>query len=127
MSAEAWVVECAGCKCVITCCGIDPQAEHGKAKPVSAPISSALLTCPCCDGDYYYRSDSITRGMPKRNPACMRKQQPKQDGVLVIAASIVAAIRLRGETITPSPRVTAAISDSLQLARMVAARLERGS
>lgn len=67
----------------------------------------------------------MVRGVPRRNPGCLRKQTPKQDGALLMAASIVAAIRLRGETITPSPKVTAAISDSLQLARMVMARMER--
>jgi hypothetical protein len=60
----------------------------------------------------------------------MRRNQqppPKQDGAVVIAASIVAAIRLRGEPIARSPKVTAAVSDSIQLTRMVTERLERGS
>ena len=128
VSAEAWVVECTGCKCLIVCCGIDPQVEHGQTKPATAPISSTVLNCPCCNSDYRYGSKDIIRGNPKRNPACSRKHQPpKRDGAVVIAASIVAAIRLRGEAITNSPKVTAAVSDSLQLARMVMARLERGS
>jgi hypothetical protein len=65
------------------------------------------------------------RGLPRRNPACLRKQPSKQDGALLVAASIVAAIRLRGEPISHSPKVAATVSDSLQLARMVMARLER--
>jgi hypothetical protein len=66
----------------------------------------------------------LVRGIPRRNPACVRKQ-PKQDGALLIAASIVAAIRLRGEPFTHSPKVAATVADSLQLARMVMARMER--
>jgi hypothetical protein len=126
VSAVAWVVECAGCRCVITCFAIDPQLEHGHTEH-KPPRDSAVVTCPCCGSAYRYAGKDIVRGEPKRNPPCLRKQQPKQDGALLIAASIVAAIRLRGEPITQSPKVTAAISDSLQLARMVMARLERGS
>jgi hypothetical protein len=44
----------------------------------------------------------------------------------VVAASIVAAIRLRGEPINQSPKVVSTVADSIQLARMVIARLERG-
>jgi hypothetical protein len=128
VSAEAWIVECAGCKCLIVACGIDPQDEHGKSQTTETPLKSVVLNCPCCDGDYRYAGNSIMRGRPKRNPACMRRQEqprPKQDGALVIAASIVAVIRLRGEAIANSPKVTAAVSDSLQLARMVMARLDK--
>jgi hypothetical protein len=42
-----------------------------------------------------------------------------ENGILVIAACIVAAIRLRGEPIQPSPKLNATIADSVQLARMV--------
>lgn len=66
------------------------------------------------------------RGVPRRNASCLRKQPPKQDGALLIAASIVAAIRFRGEPITHSPKVAATVADSLQLAQMVMARMERG-
>jgi hypothetical protein len=50
----------------------------------------------------------------------------KQNGALLIAASIIAAIRLRGEPITRSPKVVATISDSIQLARMVLREIEQG-
>jgi hypothetical protein len=53
----------------------------------------------------------------------MDKQQ--QNGALLIAACIVAAIRLRGEPIRPSPKLTATIYDSVQLARMVLAQIQR--
>jgi hypothetical protein len=38
---------------------------------------------------------------------------------------IVAAIRLRGEPIQPSPKLNAMIVDSVQLARMVLAQIQR--
>jgi hypothetical protein len=50
----------------------------------------------------------------------------KMDGAVVVAASIVAAIRMRGEPITQSPKVAATISDSIRLARMVLDGMERG-
>src|SRR5207248_387549 len=48
------------------------------------------------------------------------------EGALLVAATLVAAIRLRGEPINPSPHVVATITDSIGLARMVLSRL-RGS
>ena len=128
VSAVAWVVECADCKCIIVSCGIDPQEEHGRPAALVTPLKSAVLTCPCCGSDYRYAGGSIVRGVPKRNPACQRRHhtQPQAlNGAMLVAASIVAAIRLRGEAIKPSPKVAAAVADSVQLARMVAANLER--
>lgn len=46
-------------------------------------------------------------------------------GVLLIAASIIAAIRLRGEPIRPSPKLKGVIVESVQLARLVLKELER--
>jgi hypothetical protein len=131
MSAEAWVVECAGCKCVITCVAIDPQSEHGQPKRLIAPMPSAVLQCPCCDSPYRYTGADMTRGIPRRNPTCEQRrlrQQPaggKLDGAVLIAATMVAAMRLRGEDVKPSPKVTATVADSIALARMVLARMER--
>lgn len=88
------------------------------------PLSAAVITCPC-GSDYRYSGDDIKRGRPRRNPACQPRLPAKRDGALLIAASIVAAIRLRGEPIIHSPKVAATVADSLQLARMVMARLER--
>jgi hypothetical protein len=50
---------------------------------------------------------------------------PKQNGALLIAACIVAAIRLRGEPIARTPKVVATISASVQLAKLVLSELER--
>ena len=49
--------------------------------------------------------------------------EDRQRGALLIAASLIAAIRLRGEPITASPKVMSTISDSLKLARMVLQRI----
>ena len=51
--------------------------------------------------------------------------QQRENGALLIAACIVAAIRLRGEPITRSPKVIATISDSVRLAKMVLSELQR--
>ena len=130
MSVEAWVVECRGCKCIILACAIDPQEEHGQPKALITPIASAVVTCPCCNADYRYAGDSIMRGRPTRNTACLRKQPAREngklDGAVVIAASIIASIKLKGQPVENTPKVAAAIGESLQLARMVAARMERG-
>jgi hypothetical protein len=49
----------------------------------------------------------------------------RENAAVLIAASIVAAIRLRGEPVKPSPKLTATIKDSVDLARMVLAEVER--
>jgi hypothetical protein len=51
--------------------------------------------------------------------------QQQKSGGLLIAASIVAAIRLRGQEIKPSPKLTATIRDSVRLAQLVLAEIER--
>ena len=50
----------------------------------------------------------------------------KENGALLIAACIVGAIRLRGEPVRPSPKLTAAVADSVELARLVLRELQRG-
>lgn len=49
----------------------------------------------------------------------------KENGALLIAASIIAAIRLRGEPVTRSPKVLATVGDSIQLARLVWQRIQK--
>jgi hypothetical protein len=49
----------------------------------------------------------------------------RENGALLIAGCIVAAIRLRGEPVRPSPKLTATIADSVELVRMVLAQLQR--
>lgn len=47
-------------------------------------------------------------------------------GALLIAASLIAVIRLRGEDIQISPKVQSVISHSVRLAREVLRAIERG-
>jgi hypothetical protein len=49
----------------------------------------------------------------------------RENGVLLIAASIIAVIRLKGEPIRPSPKLQAVIYDSVSLARQILAHIER--
>jgi hypothetical protein len=53
--------------------------------------------------------------------------QGKQNGAVLIAASIIAAIRLRGQEIKPSPKLNAVVHDSILLARTVLTQMERGT
>lgn len=49
----------------------------------------------------------------------------RETGALLIAACIIAAIRLRGEPIRPSPKLTATVTESVALARTVLRELQR--
>ena len=49
----------------------------------------------------------------------------RETGALLIAATLVAAIKLRGERIDNSPRVHYAISEAILLARKVLSRLQQ--
>ncbi|HEX9273871.1 MAG TPA: hypothetical protein VGA01_16845 [Candidatus Binatia bacterium] len=49
--------------------------------------------------------------------------EERQKGALLIAASLIAAIRLRGAPIDNSPKMIATIHDSLRLAKMVLQRI----
>jgi hypothetical protein len=52
-------------------------------------------------------------------------EKARENGILVIAASIIGVIRLRGEPITRSPKVVATIGNAVQLARMVLEKVEK--
>ncbi len=52
-------------------------------------------------------------------------EKQRENGALLIAACIVAAIRLRGQEVRPSPQLTGVIKDSVALARLVLAELRR--
>ena len=69
-------------------------------------------------------------GEMKQAIAWEQEQRQKPDrfaSTLVIAASIIGAVRLaRDENIsTPSPRLTAVLNDSVGLARMILERIVR--
>ena len=53
-------------------------------------------------------------------------EKARENGILVIAASLIAVIRLRGEPIKPSPKLVATINEAVHLARTVLEKVERG-
>ena len=68
-------------------------------------------------------------GEMRRAIAYEEKQRQKQDrfpSTLVVAASIIAAVRLaRDDISSPSPRLTSVVADSIGLARMILDRIVR--
>src|SRR5690348_5660197 len=48
----------------------------------------------------------------------------KRSGLVVLAASIICCIRLKGVDIRPSPKLTATVSDSVHLAQMIVEAVE---
>jgi hypothetical protein len=126
----AWVVKCKKCGCTINCRAIDPQTEHSqpdKADP--PPHDSVIVTCSCCWAAYRYNPGEIFKGAPGPSSNCYdrgrpnNKEEKKPNAVLVIAASLIAAVRLNREEIKSSPSVHAKIADSIRLAEMIQARL----
>jgi hypothetical protein len=121
----AWIVTCPGCGCSITFAAIDPQVEHMDGKADAPPVTSGVLGCPCCGSAYRYSQNDIRHGVPGREN-CRRKKEPgRPDGALLVAASVVAAIRLRGQEVKPSPQLTSTIKDSVRLAEMLLAELRQ--
>ena len=59
--------------------------------------------------------------MTSRRPN--NKEEKKPNAVLLIAASLIAAVRLNREEIKSSPVVHSKIADSIRLAEMIQARL----
>lgn len=124
---ECWVVRCVGCGCVITCFATDPQAEHANGPQPEPPYKGAVhVTCSCCWSVYRYLEDAIFRGQPRQSEQCRRNgRQAKSDGAMLVTAGTIAAIRLRGEPVQPSPKLKSVIADSISLARLVMAELQK--
>jgi hypothetical protein len=87
------------------------------------------VTCSCCWAAYRYSPAEVFKGPPCPSSNCDGrerahiKDEKKPDAVLLIAASLIAAVRLNREEIKPSPAVQAKIADSIRLAQMIQARL----
>jgi len=113
---SAWVVTCTGCGCTVTCQATDPQGEHTEPDRVEAarPREARVVTCSCCWQAYRYEAAHISKGEPKPSVRCAARRQArngqgKVDGALLVAASVVAAVRLNREEIQNSPKVQSAI------------------
>ena len=48
----------------------------------------------------------------------------KMKGALLVAASVIAAVRLAREPIKDTPRVLSTVADSVKLARMILRKIE---
>jgi len=57
---------------------------------------------------------------------CVMGYDGKERTAILVAASTIAAIRLRGEPIKPSPKLQYTVLESIELARLIWSRLERG-
>jgi len=58
------------------------------------------------------------------SPTLLGVDKQRETGALLIAACLIAVIRLRGEPIQPSPKLKAVVADSVELARLVLRHLE---
>ena len=128
----AWVVKCKKCGCTVNCRAIDAQSEHAeleKAEP--PPQATVVVTCSCCWAAYRYNPAEVFKGPPGPSASCQanrsvnhahnnnKEEGRKADSVLLIAASLIAAVRLNREEIKSSPVVYAKIADSIRLAGMI--------
>lgn len=128
---KAWVVNCKKCGCTINCRAVDPQAEHSQAdKADPAPQESVIVSCACCWSAFRYSPAEIFKGSPGPSQNCYdrgkpakEKEEERPSAVLLLAASLIAAVRLNREEIKPSPVVYSKIADSIRLAKMIQARL----
>jgi hypothetical protein len=50
----------------------------------------------------------------------------RENGAVLIAAAIIAVIRLKGEPIKPSPKLHSVIRDSVNLARLILSHIRAG-
>jgi hypothetical protein len=126
----AWVVKCKKCGCTINCRAIDPQTEHSQPdKAAPPPQDSVIVTCSCCWAAYRYGPTEIFKGPPSPSSNCHDRrglksnEEKKPNAVLLIAASLIAAVRLNREEIKSSPIVYSKIADSIRLAEMIQAKL----
>ncbi len=130
----AWVVKCKKCGCMINCRAIDPHIEHSepeKAEP--PPQDTVIVTCSCCWAAYRYSPAEVSKGPPGPSSNCYdrgrpnsrpnNKEEKRPNAVLLIAASLIAAVRLNREEIKSSPIVYSKIADSIRLAEMIQSRL----
>lgn len=132
----AWVVKCKKCGCSVTCRAIDSQLEHAepeKAEP--APHETVNVTCSCCWTAYRCSPNEIFKASPVPSQICAsarsgigrngnNKEAKNNNSALLIAASLIAAVRMNREGIKSSPAVYAKIADSIRLAEMIQARLK---
>jgi hypothetical protein len=67
-------------------------------------------------------------GEPAPSPECFRRasQSARTENAKLIAAAVIAAIRLNREEIRNSPVVHSKIGESIKLAEMIVAKMKHG-
>src|SRR5436190_3537860 len=121
---RAWVVQCNECGCIITARAEDPQAHM--QHPECRPTCRLLVTCSCCWTAWLYPPEAMFNGSPAPSPNCAKRarSQGRSENAKLIAAAMIAAIRLNREEITNSPAVHSKVAESLQLAEMIIAKMK---
>jgi hypothetical protein len=124
----------------ITCRAIDPQLERSEpTKSEPPPTEDVVVSCSCCWSAFRYNPTEVFKGQPSPSNTCPERRkmegsnenrasqnrESKPNAAILIAASFIAAVRLNREEIKPSPSGTAKIADSIRLAVMIQARLQR--
>ena len=129
----AWVVKCKKCGCTVNCRAIDAQIEHADPERADPPPQdTVVVTCSCCWAAYRYNPAEVFKGPSGPSARCQanrsassanNNKEARKTSVLLIAASLIAAVRLNREEIKSSPVIYARIADSIRLAEMIRARL----
>ena len=132
---SAWVVKCKKCGCTINCRAIDPQLEHSQPDMTDPPPKEpVIVSCSCCWTAFRYSPAEVFKGGPcpsnncrerKADNTSSNKETKKTNNAILIATSLIAAVRLNREEIKPSPAVISKIADSIRLAEMIEARLRK--
>ena len=119
------MVQCTECGCIVTARAEDPQAHMQDPEP--RPNCRLLVTCSCCWNAFLYSPEKMFDGTPAPSPECHRRARlaARTENARLIAAALIAAIRLNREEIRDSPAVHAKIADSLRLADMIVGRMRR--
>src|ERR1035437_1602904 len=110
-----WLVVCGACR----------RLTLGRALTPCAPVvrfnSNEVVKCSSCNDVRQYLAGQFFLGpypapVPPSSPVPRHRYAP----TLVVAASIIAAVRLAREDISrPSPKLLAAVANSVQLAKTI--------
>jgi len=135
---NALIIRCKKCSCTINCRANDPQTQQSDtARSKPPPQEPVIVSYSCCWSAFRYNPAEVFKGQPSPSNACSERRkienasnnpndkENRQNAAILIDASFIAAVRLNREEIKPSPSVTAKISDSIRLAEMIQARLQR--
>ena len=128
---HAGVVKCKKCGGTVACRAVDPPSEHSQPETAKPPPGyPVIVSCSCCGTALRYSPSEIFQGQPLPSATCVEHQnkeapgaeEKKPNAAILIAASLIAAVRLNREEIRSLPAVHSKIADSIRLAEMIPAR-----